>query len=220
MSKSMWDQLSQAWQKCLSLTWESYCEGSIPIAAILVDPSGSIISSGRNRAYSPDSPTKEYISGSPLAHAELNTLLAVDWSLFDRHSLALYTTVEPCPLCIGAVCMCGVKTIRYAARDAWSGSTNLLDASPYLKWKQIEAIPPQDPGLETIIHIFQVDDQLSRKHPRADDVLSKWSESYPENVLVGRRIFEQGDLQRLKDKDFPIHKVVNHLAELAAQLKE
>lgn len=208
----MWDQLSKPWQECLSLAWESYCEGSIPIGASLVDSAGTIVSAGRNRYFNTDLPSKNYIAGGPIAHAEINALLGVDWENVDRHSLELYTTVEPCPLCIGAICMSGVKTIRYGARDVWSGSINLLGASPYMKWKQIRAIPPENPTLETIIHILQVDGQLSREHPRAEDVLSKWSKCYPDDVRIGRDIFSRGELLGMKERSASVEEVIEYLA--------
>jgi tRNA(Arg) A34 adenosine deaminase TadA len=37
-----------------------------------------------------------------LAHAEINALIALGVHGDKRHELALYTTVEPCPLCLGA----------------------------------------------------------------------------------------------------------------------
>ena len=133
----MWDDLPEPWRVCLSLSWEAYCEGSVPVGAAIIDPQGSIIAQGRNRISATTGSVRDQIHGGQLAHAELNALLALDSSSTDVHAVELFTTVEPCPLCIGAICMAGVKSVRYAAHDTWAGSTNLLDASPYLKWKKI-----------------------------------------------------------------------------------
>jgi tRNA(adenine34) deaminase len=214
----MWDELIEPWQICLTLSWEALLEGSRPIGAVIVDAEGRIIAQGRNRASGLIESQEKQIVGGPLAHAEINALLALDLLNTDVHSVELFTTVEPCPLCIGAICMIGVKKVRFAARDSWSGSTNLLDASPYLRWKQITAIPPQNDELESIVHMLQVCDQLTLNHPRTEDVLNKWSAHYPENVRKGRRLFISGELVRLKEDSIPAKDAMNHLFELARTL--
>lgn len=207
----MWNDLSRPWQVCLGLSWESFCEGSIPIAAVITDPDGAILAQGRNRAGGQAAPARQEIIGGPLAHAEVNALLGLDYASVSPHDLTLYTTVEPCPLCIGAVCMAGLKTIRYAARDAWSGSTNLLEASPYLRWKRIEAIGPEGFGLETVVHLLQVEGQLRRGHPRAAEVLAAWEQVYPRDVRLGRLLYESGELQVLQEKKQSAEQVVSRL---------
>ncbi len=214
----MWDDLIEPWQACLALGWEAFLEGSRSIGAVVVDVEGSIIAQGRNRVSGQIESQKKQIVGSPLAHAEINALLALDLSSIDVHSVELFTTVEPCPLCIGAICMIGVKKIRFAARDSWSGSTNLLNASPYLRWKQITAVRPEDEELERIVHMLQVCDQLALNHPRTEEVLEKWSVHYPENVRKGRQLYETGELVHLKEDSIPVKDAMNRLFELARTL--
>ncbi len=209
----MWDRLSEPWQICLTLSWESYCEGSVPIGAVVVDRQGRLLSRGRNRRSVSSSINHKEITGSQLAHAELNALLALDPTRVEMRTVELYTVLEPCPLCIGAICMAGVKTIRYAARDNWAGSTNLLDASPYLHWKRISAIIPQDRELEMVIHMLQVVDQLRRDYSRTEEVLAKWSLDFPENVRKGRLLFESGELERMCKEDAPAEQGVNFIFE-------
>lgn len=194
----MWNRLPEAWRVSLSLAWESYCEGSIPIAAVVTDGQGKIVSRGRNRSGGAPSVEANQIGGNQLAHAELNALLALDERAVDVRACQLHTLVEPCPLCIGAICMSGLKQVRYAARDSWSGSIDLLEASSYLRWKQIEAIPPEDTELETLIHMLQVDRQLQSGHARAREVIEKWAVRDPEGVRLGRILFESGSLARLQ----------------------
>ena len=146
----MWTELAEPWQVSSGLSWESYCEGSIPIAAVIINPDGAILAQGRNRLGGQTPSSDREIIGGPLAHAELNALLDLDYSTVNPHQLTLYTTVEPCPLCIGAICMAGIKQVHFAARDGWAGSTNLLHASPYLRNKQIAAHGPDNERLETL----------------------------------------------------------------------
>src|SRR5687767_11338124 len=74
--------------------------GELPIGAVLV-LDGEIISRGRAR----HKETKSQIS-----HAELNALLNGGEKLWTdyKQAIILFTTVEPCPMCLGAVVMADV----------------------------------------------------------------------------------------------------------------
>jgi hypothetical protein len=47
----MWSDLTPAWQACLELAWEAYCDDCIPIGAVVTDEGGVVLSRGRNRVY-------------------------------------------------------------------------------------------------------------------------------------------------------------------------
>ena len=96
----------------------------------------TILSRGRNRRHEPQG-AGNFISGSRLAHAEINALILLPEDHPDRHNWILYTTMEPCPLCIGAIYMIGIRQFHYATRDPWAGSVNLLGATPYMSRKKI-----------------------------------------------------------------------------------
>jgi tRNA(adenine34) deaminase len=106
----------------------------VSIAVVIVGESDEIVVSGRSRLAGKATGNTNRIAGNPLAYAEVNALLALDYDTEDTHSLRLNTTVEPCPLCISAICMAGVKREFFAACDAFSGSENLLQANPYRSW--------------------------------------------------------------------------------------
>src|SRR5205085_10471362 len=82
--------------------------GEYPIGAV-VAIGGEIVSRGRSRQ-------AEF--GSQLRHAELEALLGGGEALWERHDEAvLFTTVEPCPLCLGAAVMADVPHIVFAHPD-------------------------------------------------------------------------------------------------------
>ena len=39
----MWTQIPTPWQACLGLSWQSNCEGSLPIGAVITDSDGAIV---------------------------------------------------------------------------------------------------------------------------------------------------------------------------------
>jgi tRNA(adenine34) deaminase len=97
--------------------------GERPIGAVLV-VAGEIVSRGRSR---------QNEQRSQLAHAELEALLRGGELLWERYSEAvLFTTVEPCPLCLGAVVMADVPHIVYALPDPLVKTSRLIEGSPYV----------------------------------------------------------------------------------------
>jgi tRNA(adenine34) deaminase len=183
---------------------------------VITNETGEILSVGRNRIFDKAPESEKQISGVPLAHAELNALLALDYAEVDPHLCILYSIVEPCPLCIGAMCIAGIKNVHYAARDTWSGSTNLLGATPYLRSKGIKAVGPQDSEFETVIQMMQVDCHLRRAHPRVELVLEAW-EKDPEAVRKGRMLFQSGELPRMREEGFSAAEVLSRIHELMLQ---
>ena len=104
----------------------------MPIGAVITDASGQILARGRN--HSRDGGPAP-VHSHTLAHAEVNALLALNSDHADPHTCILYTSCEPCPLCFGAFYMSGLRELRYASRDPFGDSVNLLGATPYLKRK-------------------------------------------------------------------------------------
>lgn len=62
---------------CLDLAWQAFGAGSVPIGAVVLCGSGTVVSSGRSRMYETRAPTPE-IANSLLAHAEVNALVKLD----------------------------------------------------------------------------------------------------------------------------------------------
>lgn len=212
----MWETLSHPWRVCVEQAWEAYCSGSVPIGAVITNETGEILSVGRNRIFDKAPDSEKQISGVPLAHAELNALLALDYAEVDPHLCILYSIVEPCPLCIGAICIAGIKNVHYAARDAWSGSTNLLEATPYLRSKSIKAVGPQDSEFEMVIHMMQVDCHLRGAHPRIERVLEAW-EKDPEAIRKGSILFQAEELPRMREEGFSAAEALSRIHELMLQ---
>ena len=143
----MWDSLSLPWRSCLEEAWAAYCGGTIPIGAVITDGDGNLLARGRNRIFDASAPAGQ-VCQTELAHAELNALLTLGVDEGNRGSWKLYTTTEPCPLCLGAFYMSGVRTLHYASREPWAGSVNLLGTTPYLARKSIKTFGPERADLE------------------------------------------------------------------------
>ena len=179
--------LSEPWQICLEEAWAAYCAGSLPIGACVVDATGAILSRGRNRIEETQADVP-YACGNTLAHAELNALLALKVDRPTRHAAALYTTTEPCPLCLGAFYMSSVRTLHYAARESFAGSTNLLGTTPYLSRKPIRVYGPAEPILEALVTALAVEFELGDGIFPTSAVLQSWRRDHPGRCGAGRAV--------------------------------
>lgn len=101
-------------RRALALAAEAAAEGEVPVGAVVVY-NGEIIGTGRNR---------REIGKNALAHAEIE---AIDmacrtrggWRLF---GCDLYVTLEPCPMCAGAIINSRIDHVYYGAADPKAGS--------------------------------------------------------------------------------------------------
>lgn len=94
-------------------------QGELPIGCILV-AGGSELGRGQ---------TQVSRTGSMTAHGEILTLLEANGRLFTcERPLELYTTLEPCLMCLGAAINCGVDRIIFALEARPDGGTSLSNA--------------------------------------------------------------------------------------------
>jgi tRNA(adenine34) deaminase len=112
-------------RQALTLAARAEAEGEVPVGALVV-LNGEIIGEGWNRPI---------ISHDPTAHAEIVALRAAG-SKFGNYRLTgatLYVTLEPCPMCAGAMVHARVARVVYGAPDPLAGSAgtvfNLLNAA-------------------------------------------------------------------------------------------
>jgi len=122
MSDSSVDQDTYFMRTALALAAQATAIGEVPIAAVLVQGSEVIASSHNFRETWQD----------PTAHAELIAIREAakrcgTWRLLDT---TLYVTVEPCPMCLGAVILARIPRLVFGARDAKAGACgSVLDFS-------------------------------------------------------------------------------------------
>jgi tRNA(Arg) A34 adenosine deaminase TadA len=120
--RAAWDTLHPAFQRSLDLAYEAAAASGLAAGSVLTDATDRIVAEGRNHAYDPPG-GPDVLQGSPLAHAELNVLAMVPIQR-ELGSCTLWSTQEPCSMCVAAASFTGVGTIRYMAPDPWAIATD------------------------------------------------------------------------------------------------
>lgn len=111
--------------------------GEIPVGAVIVDQDGNVLSKAHNLCEHQQLPT---------AHAEMLAIEAAckekgTWRLSD---CTLYATLEPCPMCMGAIIHARVKRVVFGAFDPRAGACgSLIDLSEY----PLESVPTVTGGV-------------------------------------------------------------------------
>lgn len=100
--------------QALEQAYLALAEGETPVGCVIVKE-GRIIARGRNRRETEKDPT---------AHAEMEAIRAAaratgDWRLT---GCELYVTLEPCPMCAGAILNARIRRVYYGARDEVMGA--------------------------------------------------------------------------------------------------
>ena len=111
------DERYAAWMgRALDLAAAAARAGDVPVGAVGVSPTGEGIGEGRNL---------REVEGDPTAHAEVVALRAAaramgEWRLED---CTLVVTLEPCPMCAGALMLSRISRLVLGAWDPKLGAT-------------------------------------------------------------------------------------------------
>ena len=105
-------------RQALKLAQQAGEKGEVPVGALLVKDDVLIAEAFNLRE----------AHGSPIAHAEMLVLQAAseeigNWRFVDT---TLYVTLEPCPMCAGAIVLARIPRVVYATTDPKSGAAGTL----------------------------------------------------------------------------------------------
>ena len=110
-------------RRAIALAVENVKNGGGPFGAVIVRD-GEIVATGANRV-TPDN--------DPTAHAEVNAIRAACTKLgtFDLSGCVIYTSCEPCPMCLGAIYWAHIDKIYYGANQHDAAEVNFDDSFIY-----------------------------------------------------------------------------------------
>src|SRR5271170_353786 len=95
--------------------------GDVPVGAVVVDATGTIVGRGRNRREADQDPT---------AHAEIDALRRAAAALgrWRLEGATVFVTLEPCPMCAGALVNARIARLVYGCPDPKAGAVDTLFA--------------------------------------------------------------------------------------------
>jgi guanine deaminase len=110
-------------RQAIALALENIRSGGGPFAAVIAKD-GALVASGANRVTAANDPT---------AHAEIEAIRAACRKLqsFQLDRCQLYSTCEPCPMCLGAIYWARPEHVYYAATAADAAAAGFDDAFIY-----------------------------------------------------------------------------------------
>ena len=101
-------------EEALTLAREAAAAGEVPVGCVIVR-NGQIVGRGRNRR------EEKHATAS---HAEMEAIAQANETLgtWRMDECELYVTLEPCPMCAGAILNARIRRVWYGARDAAMGA--------------------------------------------------------------------------------------------------
>ena len=122
-------------RRALTLARKAEEAGEVPVGALIIKD-GELIAEGWNQPIS---------SHDATAHAEIMALRAAGIKLnnYRLPGAELFVTLEPCPMCVGAMLHARIKRVVFAASDpktgALGGAFNLLEAGSHNHVLEVES---------------------------------------------------------------------------------
>ena len=107
----------KAMVEAIELARQATMIGEVPVAAVITGPEGEIIAAEANRVERDKDPT---------AHAEILVIRKASEKLGTTRlsECDLWVTLEPCPMCAGAIAQARLRRLYYAAEDPKSGGVD------------------------------------------------------------------------------------------------
>jgi len=109
-------------QRAIELAKEAGKDGNLPIGAV-IGLDGSVIAEGKNTAWFP--------GHDPSGHAEMEALRRVSEEHWEHsRRMTLYTTLEPCLMCLGAILLHRIGRVLYGSADPYGGASQVIGHMP------------------------------------------------------------------------------------------
>lgn len=121
-----------------------------PFGAIIVDKNNNIISTGNN---------KVLLNNDPTAHAEIVAIRETCKKLntYDLSECILYTSCEPCPMCLSAIIWANIKKVYFGCTKKDANDIGFRDdiIYDYLKGNKSDLLDLQEMDREECLKVFK-----------------------------------------------------------------
>jgi tRNA(Arg) A34 adenosine deaminase TadA len=201
--------------RAMELAWASFRAGSLGIGAV-VTLDDSVVATGRNRLNEHDT-GDDVLAGTSLAHAEMNALAKLKWRQHRGAELHLWTTLEPCLQCLGAIRLSEVTHVHVLAPDPiFRRIEEVQHLSPFLasRWPAIEHRDVDE--WAALALLFQTHVGVFWGSPAPG-----WNETLPSMAALAAELVASGELLQLAADEPSVARTADHLWDrLGAVLPE
>jgi len=114
MEKSLSETDLSHLRRAVELALEAEAGGNLPIGSV-ISFEGKMVAEGKNAIWVPEF--------NPTRHAEMEARLCVPRALWENsRQMTLYTTLEPCLMCAGAILQHGLGRVLFGSSDGYGGA--------------------------------------------------------------------------------------------------
>lgn len=191
--------------QAMQLGWDSFRAGSLGIGAV-VTLGEQVVATGRNRLNEHDA-GDDVLAGTSLAHAEMNALAKLRWHQHRGAELHLWTTLEPCLQCLGAIRLSEVTHVHVLAPDPiFRRIEEVQHLSAFLssRWPSIEHRPVDEWAAFALLLQTHVGVFWGAPAPG-------WSEALPATAALAAELVASGELLELAAEAGPVEPVAAQL---------
>jgi tRNA(adenine34) deaminase len=109
-------------RRAIQLARQAEQLGNLPIGSVIT-LDGNVVAEGKNSIWAP--------ALNPGRHAEIEAMAAVPLELWTRaNEMILYTTLEPCMMCMSTILIHHIGRIVFGSFDNWGGASCVLGHMP------------------------------------------------------------------------------------------
>jgi tRNA(adenine34) deaminase len=207
-----WNDLDLGWRISFDSAWEAFKLNTSPIGCVIQNENDEIVASGKNMISSQNS-NGMALFNNKLAHAEINTILLLNESNHPNiRKYTLYTTLEPCILCFGAIVMGNIRSLKFASRDKFGGATSINKIHDYTMSKKINIEGPIK-ELECIQICLLSYSELENRPNNCERLLLEWEKDCKEGVLAARELYNNKTLRNYCNENKNMEFVYNKILE-------
>ena len=119
-------------RQAIELALQAEEEGNLPVG-VVISLHGKVVAEGQSRIFAPKIDLTR--------HAEMEALKALPQDLWKTpKELCLYTTLEPCLMCLGAILLSGIDRVVFGSTDSYGGAECVRPNLPQFFRERFEAL--------------------------------------------------------------------------------
>ena len=204
----MWKDLPEQWKAVFCEAWDAMKSGSVPSGAVIYDREGNLLAESHNGFKNTN--VNPYTS-----HSCINAINQLSLRNVESNSgLTIYSSMEPCFMCLGAIAISNIKEIHSASRDLFYGATHHLYDDAALIAKNI-SFHSESGDIEffqiVLQSYFEVKRVSERNSPHALECYRRTNSSA---VKLAEKLYLRRTLQQMSYQDHPCSEVYDMIMKL------